>query len=91
MVNNQKFEETFNKVNSEYSNYFEGTKVKVLEERRKAALIVVAIFIGFFICIIIPFFMIFLFMGILGLVIYGIINSKKATNKEKNKTFNIKN
>ena len=87
MVNNQKFEETFNKVNSEYSNYFEGTKVKVLEERRKAALIVVAIFIGFFICIIIPFFMIFLFMGILGLVIYGIINSKKTTNKGKNNTF----
>ena len=30
MVNNQRFEETFNKVNSEYSNYFEGNKGNVL-------------------------------------------------------------
>lgn len=35
MVNNQKFEETFNQVNSQYANFFENKKVKVLEERKK--------------------------------------------------------
>ena len=79
MVNNQRFEETFNKVNSEYSNYFEGNKGNVLKERRKALVIIIAVVVGFFICTIIPFLTLFLFMGIVGFVFYAIFNANKTS------------
>ena len=83
MVNNQKFEETFNQVNSQYANFFENKKVKVLEERKKALITMLIIIGGFFLCMIIPFLFIFLFMGIIGLIIYAIVNNT-ANHKNGN-------
>ena len=80
MVNNQKFEETFNQVNSQYASFFETKKVKVLEERKKALIIMLLIVGGFFLCMIIPFLLIFLFVGIFALIIYSAVNKKNSKN-----------
>jgi len=86
MVNNQKFEETFNQVNSQYANFFENKKVKVLEERKKALIIMIVVIIGFFLCAVIPFMFIFLFAGIIGLIIYAAVkNSSNSKNNNPNK------
>lgn len=84
MVNNQKFEETFNQVNSQYANFFEEKKIKVLEERKKAMIVTAIIIGGVILCMIIPFLLIFLFAGIIALIIYAIVNNKN--NKAKNIT-----
>ena len=77
MVDNQRFEETFNKVNNEYSNYFETKKVKVLDERKKAAAVTVAFVVLFIFCVIIPFMLILFFAVIIGFAIYSVIKYNK--------------
>ena len=89
MVNNQKFEETFNQVNSQYANFFETKKVKVLEERKKALITMLIIIGGFFLCMIIPFLFIFLFMGIIGLIIYAIVNNTASRKNGNNLNNNV--
>ena len=89
MVNNQKFEETFNQVNSQYANFFETKKVKVLEERKKALITMLIIIGGFFLCMIIPFLFIFLFMGIIGLIIYAIVNNTANRKNGNNLNNNV--